>query len=45
MSVNTDPTALVPPDDEFLLWVIEDADLGPGLAVCRTAALPCRPIE
>jgi hypothetical protein len=33
MSVNTNPTALKPPDDEFLMWVIEDTDLGPELAV------------
>jgi hypothetical protein len=33
MSVNADRFALKPPDDEFLLWVIEDADLGPDLAV------------
>jgi hypothetical protein len=31
ISVNSDPNALTPPDDEFLLWVIEDTDLGPDL--------------
>jgi hypothetical protein len=38
MSVNADPAALKPPDDEFLLWVIEAADLGSDLAVS-----PARP--
>jgi len=33
ISVNTDPTAIKPPDDEFLLWVIEDGELGSELAV------------
>jgi hypothetical protein len=33
MSVNADPAALIPPDDEFLVWVIDEADIGPDLAV------------
>jgi hypothetical protein len=33
MSVNTDRTKLKPPDDEFLLWEIDDSVLGSGLAV------------
>ena len=31
LSVNLDPAAVKPPDDEFLLWAIEETDLGPGL--------------
>jgi len=33
MSVNTDANELKPPDDEFLLWVIEDTAIGSELGV------------
>ena len=31
MSVNADPNAVRPPDDEFVLWEIDSNDLGPAL--------------
>ena len=33
MSVNSDPNELKAPDDEFLLWAIDDSNLGAGLSV------------
>jgi hypothetical protein len=34
LSVNTNQNALRPPDDEFLIWEIEDSELGNDLEVC-----------
>ncbi|VTU00636.1 unnamed protein product [Gemmataceae bacterium] len=33
LSVNTDPAALKPPDDEFVLWEVTHDALGSGLRV------------